>query len=927
MVSPLLHNIKRHLLTPHTPLGYPVPAMHCIGFFPKNTPENHEGRRYLKALASMTGGSYQEYDPKLYKVYQEGQGFIKFDPATESPEDRTEREWAQIQLRAERMKNNRLGIVERIEVTMHRVMAMHQKMRVQAKAREFEEEMSELKMHHDRVVEVIKVENTRAREAAEFDHREIAMSVEARNKDKVEAATRAYEAAYKTWYAVYEDALFKWREERDFLEAQRAEAIAALNANGGSRSSSRPASASSRPISTSRPASARPTSARPQSAAKEAPLITIDAMDGGSKHTLTRVDESEPSVAAAIDPTPPTIPRPSSASRRPPSARPVSARPFLTPHQEDVESLDQPAVDEDAFIQEDDGGDEGEPSVAIVEQDQEVLRQLAPAEVVKALDDSNAQALSSIKQEWSQLVKESEESNARKIQMMEQNKDAIERYKKEVTQCYAEAFAREVTWAALNSAANALVLSRAKSEHEAEVKRIEAENARVALLHAKEVESKLSQERTHKELMEKWGLKKEALNEQHKAAVKYARDCHAENVEAAFNSWKRRKAEIEEMNAKAIGEAEERHAQALIAVKEANLNHKLAHDEQVKTKKAIQADNEKRTAEARILHQQALEQLQVGNAEKLLLAEIDHKSLCERLVVEHEEAVKAAARDHEHLRSFLHQQNEQAAKDAMEAFRQAIQEAQEEHEDLCHAIRQQHKEEMIAVALHNEAILPQVHVARIAQLELGRVQAFAEHIKFCAKKIALGVNFLNNQPCFDRVVEMSALTEALELAFPELKGRPEEYPWPDHERRLEVGTGWTEAPPVRPIEMKDASVEIARLVKEKIQTLDYKKPQRPKSAYPSSARGSSPLIPTPASFHELKSKIQATRDSRPQSAAPLVGTLVGTKAHRSVKDSSSHLPARLKVKLSDLQSVVARAALLNKAKSTKFTGTVIIDDY
>lgn len=37
--------------------------------------------------------------------------------------------------------------------------------------------------------------------------------------------------------------------------------------------------------------------------------------------------------------------------------------------------------------------------------------------------------MSAIKHEWSLLVKESEESNAKKVQMMERNKEAIERYR------------------------------------------------------------------------------------------------------------------------------------------------------------------------------------------------------------------------------------------------------------------------------------------------------------------------------------------------------------------------------------------------------------------------------------------------------------------------------------------------------------------
>ncbi len=40
------------------------------------------------------------------------------------------------------------------------------------------------------------------------------------------------------------------------------------------------------------------------------------------------------------------------------------------------------------------------------------------------------------------------------------------------------------------------------------------------------------------------------------------------------------------------------------------------------------------------------------------------------------------------------------------------------------------------------------------QAELGRVQAFAEHIRFCANKFEMGVNLMPNTPNYDRVVEM-----------------------------------------------------------------------------------------------------------------------------------------------------------------------------
>ncbi len=48
------------------------------------------------------------------------------------------------------------------------------------------------------------------------------------------------------------------------------------------------------------------------------------------------------------------------------------------------------------------------------------------------------------------------------------------------------------------------------------------------------------------------------------------------------------------------------------------------------------------------------------------------------------------------------------------------------------------------------------------------LQAFAEHIRFCANKLQLGVNFMPNTPNYDRVVEMQALNEALGKAFPDM---------------------------------------------------------------------------------------------------------------------------------------------------------------
>lgn len=98
-------------------------------------------------------------------------------------------------------------------------------------------------------------------------------------------------------------------------------------------------------------------------------------------------------------------------------------------------------------------------------------------------------------------------------------------------------------------------------------------------------------------------------------------------------------------------------------------------------------------------------------------------------------------------------------------------------------------------------------MARLAQHELGRVLAFSEHIRVCANKFEVGVNFRINAPNYDRVVEMSALVAALNLAFPEYRD-PSLYPWPGMERKMLPGSGWSPSPRPPTISYRDPGDDI-----------------------------------------------------------------------------------------------------------------------
>ena len=182
-------------------------------------------------------------------------------------------------------------------------------------------------------------------------------------------------------------------------------------------------------------------------------------------------------------------------------------------------------------------------------------------------------------------------------------------------------------------------------------------------------------------------------------------------------------------------------------------------------------------AEARTLHRAKLDALQEESVVRLQSAQDEHRVMCARLAAEHEDAKAVAQREFEELRALLTRRNEALTEEARGKYQEALAHAQAEFDELCARVREEHGLEAERVRQHNEGVWPQVKIARLAAVELGRVQAFAEHIKYCANKYGLGVNFMPNTPNYDRVVEMQALTESLQRAFPEMP--PDGYPWPD----------------------------------------------------------------------------------------------------------------------------------------------------
>ncbi|KAL6753098.1 hypothetical protein V8C86DRAFT_2438700 [Haematococcus lacustris] len=859
-----------------------VPIIHTVGFFTDEA--SPEGRQFLQQLSTLTGGTFQEYRPTLNRIYKEGQGFVKYDTKAESVETCTERKWAEEVLRGERKKNIRLGIQEPLDVTIARVQALHNQLRVQPLVREHTERVAGEQAAYEAELAKVVAHNTdlkpRPSSTAKqphcqaddlgttFDHellwplsggllpvacqaralreyQQLVDAVTARNQAKVlrktpdpwpipvDHAKQRYEQAHAEWETSYRVALADWEKYKTSLEAEREEAIAALQALERRRSRT-PSPPRSRPGSARQSAGqSRPSSARTRP--PSAPSGAAAASSSLSHRAAGLRSSSQPSSAPALGST---------------------AQGKLQEH-EGEEEQDGGDVFEEVEME---GGGSELPELEL-EDSQELKRRIHPPEVVKDLDVSNAGRLDEIRGEWARLLSDVEQRNRHKLDILARNQDKIDAYVAEVVGVYADSYVREALFgAATRIAANKQRTEAAEAEYAAQEAFTIAENARLAQAHAAEVEDKVFREEQFRLARERWERGKTEAWKEHEAAVTAAKAHYAENVAQLRAEWQQQKEEVQRVNAVRMAEAEAYHACQVEEVMQVNKRHKQEYLDKIKERKAVEAENLGRLAEARTAHNAKLSALSRDNEERLRMVQQEHAALCERLSMEHEEACEVARHEFEELKAFLTAHNDSLTDEARKKYAEAVASAQADFAAQCDALRASHALELERVRQHNEAIWPQVQVARLAQAELARVQAFAEHIRYCANKLQLGVNFMPNTPNYDRVVEMQArgltcltclqsphtvapgfqaLTEALVKAFPELP--PHAYPWPGHDQRLTVGTGWTTAPAAKSLTIPDPTADIKRIAAGL--PLRPASAQRPHSAHPSLARPTSAITP------------------------------------------------------------------------------------
>ncbi|GLC39630.1 hypothetical protein PLESTM_000919800 [Pleodorina starrii] len=991
-----------------------MPVIHAVGFLPAEASPDTAGERFLRGIAELTGGSYQRYSPDIAKVWVAGQGFVRHELRGESPEQREERQWSERQLRAERIKNLRLGIVEPLEATMERVAVMHNQLRVAPSVRSNEAAVAEARRRHNLASESVRLTNERRLADATSSYEAALQAARARNQAKVDAAREAFLQSHGEWEREYLERVQEWEDAKATLERQREEQLAAARAavpspygTPSSSGAAKPSTASASPLSPSQSqpqpylmSSPGSSGSRPTSATRAAAFPRNRA---GSLLLSPSIEPSEhrAAYAAAEYDTVHGLDRLSeklsySSSATPPGSRPLSAiaaaassggsRPvsgggvksdggdgggggaaaaaggaseYLEAITEDMTEASAPldavytggataaaaaaadgALDDDGLDvrpsrgrggggggrdQDSAGRGSGggsrissaasapppssrplsgrasgsiggaaaaaggggsvrlgsarsassagggrkssvlgslpgaaslplpppplpEPSSPLAplrgERSDDFKRRLFPAEVVEELDATNAARLGEIRQRWEDIVNADVAANAgRRLSTMRRNAARLEEYRAAVYDTYANGLIRDVVYGgAVRVAANLALMDNAEAAYLAEVERINAENDRLRALHTAEVEERRAKEGVHAQAVRRWQEGQEAAQRQHEADREKARAEHEANITRLKAEWRAKTQQVLELNDARLTEAEAMHEALTDQIKETNRQHKEEHTEALRQRREVEATNLSRLAEAKAVHKVRLESRAADNERLIRNSMEEHQALCVRLAEEYEENKAQSEVDHSELVAFLRAANEQLTEEARRRYQEALAEVQAAYEAECAEVREAHARELERVKRFNVEIWPKVHVARLAQAELARVQLFAEHIRFCANKFEMGVNFVPNTPNYDRVVEMQALTEALSKAFPDVA--PNSLPWPDHERRLEPGTGWVAAPAARNLTYRDPMDIINKIAKGKPINLSSNQgnsngPSRGDSPAPPTSRGHS----------------------------------------------------------------------------------------
>ncbi|KAK9813278.1 hypothetical protein WJX72_011826 [[Myrmecia] bisecta] len=406
-------------------------------------------------------------------------------------------------------------------------------------------------------------------------------------------------------------------------------------------------------------------------------------------------------------------------------------------------------------------------------------------------------------------VQEAEQHNA---DMLEHNRSRAQR--REGQQAGWEAYNRAevVMGSAIATAVNQMALSAARAAFDQQRQHARQHNAWLREMHAAEVAVYRAAKLGHEEALSQWVATKLADEKQHSEALVAARAQHTALVAQQRLEWADTQEALREEYEQHVEACKQAHAQECSAVEERNRERQKRRDVVIAERERVTDINDKRIAEAQAAYDQQCAEIKAAQAGHLREAQQQHTQACDKLRQNHDAAFAAVQQKYLQHKAAVTEWNDQANAAARARFQAAVTKLLAEHEAELAAARAAHAAELGEVRQRNELVLPAVRVATAAQAELDRVAAFMAHIRSCAIKMEIGVNYVPATPNLDRVVEMQTLTDALERTFPDLDVAS--YPWPRREADSKLKGAWTgQAPPTERESGANAAIaEIRKLL-------------------------------------------------------------------------------------------------------------------
>ncbi|KAL0050091.1 hypothetical protein WJX82_004313 [Trebouxia sp. C0006] len=318
-------------------------------------------------------------------------------------------------------------------------------------------------------------------------------------------------------------------------------------------------------------------------------------------------------------------------------------------------------------------------------------------------------------------------------------------------------------------------------QHQEALAEVQYRNALNKQRHLDEVKAERAAWEEHEANIKRWKATKADLEAAYANELSEAKGSHQQHVARIRRQWEKEQKVLQAEYNRRVAIERAQHEVVCEPVRQRNAERHEAAARRREQQRHIQKANDDLVAAAEQLHQQRLFEAQAALSGQLVVARQQHSDVCMQLQKEHAALQQAALQEHASQKAVVARWNDQATLEARGRFSMEISRLQKAHARVCEGVQAQHNMVCDQVRKHNDAIWPQVSIAQAAQGELHRVERFIEHIRACAEKMEIGVNYVPETPNLDRVVEMSALTDALQKAFPDLT--PDQYPWPNTQDR------------------------------------------------------------------------------------------------------------------------------------------------